>query len=381
MKKNMWTKRIALVGLYGLLSSSLLTSCGKKELEETYPVYNLTLAEYNTMDKKCVKIMKQWERDGSTSYLESITEPNIKSIVTDFDNDEEKCIVYSDGQECEFIKGEVDHKVYRYFKKDGSIEDINISKDRILELENTLESEKNNTQKQISEYLDDYFEYQQAIDANEEVHITREIGRFKYKIEDRIEEKYVYLDTRSENEKIYRSITQPLESIIVKIDEEKQEKYYLSTKNEILELNVVQYFRDMEHFMTYKGAEQYEKLGYLFNNHSKLKKNADSFYSLFFEVNNERFMRMAKYIGQLDNKKYYQNVSIDDEPYSFWVIEDLEKNATTKYEILAPLYFRNLDASISFVEMNEVPGLTSLTIEEALEIEKEYKEELVRGGK
>ncbi len=69
MKKNMWTKRIALVGLYGLLSSSLLTSCGKKELEETYPVYNLTLVEYNTMDKKCVKIMKQWERDGSTSYL------------------------------------------------------------------------------------------------------------------------------------------------------------------------------------------------------------------------------------------------------------------------------------------------------------------------
>ena len=54
--------------------------------------------------------------------------------------------------------------------------------------------------------------------------------------------------------------------------------------------------------MTSKEAEQYEKLGYLFNNHSKLKENADSFYSLLFEVNNERFMRMVYYIGQLDIK-------------------------------------------------------------------------------
>lgn len=36
---------------------------------------------------------------------------------------------------------------------------------------------------------------------------------------------------------------------------------------------------------------------------------------------------------------------------------DLEKNSTTNYEILAPLYFGDLDTNISSVEMNVVSGL------------------------
>lgn len=399
MKKEFLTKRIALVALTGLISSGILTGCQKNESingnisistesenQDKYFVSNLVLVRYNTEFQTCAKFAKLRERIGNTLYFDSVTNSEIEIVVTNFDSNEEKCIVIpKDRKEC-FVGGEVDHRAYCYFKENGNIEDMNVSYDAIVEVENELESVQRDSIEQSNAYIEDLIKYKQVIDANGNIQLTDELRGIAYREEDRIKRLYVYLESENDKEKIYRSITTPEISINVKFDEDENKKNYFihnqsSVKSINEELRVIYDYPIIESIMGYKETLDLEEANYYSDNIEYVKTDYQEVEKLTYQVNDEEFTRIMKFRGELDNKVYYSSVTIDSPTICVIGTLDENRNITNYKLIFMPSYYGKSDKNIEFIEMNAIKGLTEISMETAEKLEKEYREELSQGRK
>ncbi len=386
-------KRIVLLGLSGALAMTSLTGCKKEEtalvkeaekaseINDFYFVPNLVLIEYNSIDKKHAKVMELVSRNNNTIYFKSITDENIGAVITNFDSNDEKCIVTSidaNGNfvyDSHFMIGVVDHYPYRQFQKNGEInEDQKVPYDLIEKVEEKLESkQEDNIIEQNNKYTEDLLKYQLVIDANEDIFITTEIHKIVYSSENRIYSLCAYLEKEKKNEKIYRSITTPETSVIVKLDEKGEPlQYFLQTNGNIkenTELKVIYDFtNELGRNATYEEALDSEMLSYMSYNYHKFNKNRKEVAALEYKVENENYMRIMECLGELDNKVFYMTVTTD---HTIWAVGTLNENKEiTNCQIMSASLENKKEEVVS---MNVIPGLTELSIEEAEKIEEDYE--------
>ncbi len=390
-KTKCWKKRVLLIALAGTMTMTFSGCKAKEEIaieqdaeeNKEYYVPNLILIDYNTMEKKCAKVMEFVSKENNTMYLKSITNKDIGAVIQNFGSEEEKCIVTkldTEGNpiwDKDFYLGIVNHSSYIPSAKQGEInEDNKISYKVILELEEELATEQEKTRiDQENKYAEDLLKYRLVVDANKDIILTEEIREINYSIEGKYYQILGYLEKEQANEKTYRSITTPENSIIVKLDEEgKIISYTLQTNgnsngNKKIELqNILGDFPAVVgRFISYEQALKFEAENFIDYNYNNFKKNHEEVAALVYKVEDDYQMRFMEYVGELDGKVLFQKKYYKDD--LLWLLgAKNNKNEIVDYQVIG-----GIDANKEFVSIDTLPQDIKFSDEEIEKLEKEYE--------
>lgn len=242
MKKEYWTKRIALVALTGLLSGSVLTACQKQEFkvveigdtnkekldkdmeesqnDKTYFVPDYALLEYERFGEKQAKVVEVSKIDENTIFCQSITTPDLVATISK-NGDEITCsmgLTVYPFKEMPVSSVNLDTHLYAYVQqycdpKDG----LYISK----EIMNKIEENYGN-QRVISSVL--------AENANGEWKVYKDLHSVAIQNENG-ENNYLLMVSEKEDKNygFYRSLTTPEVYLEVIYNEDCTTTYVLKT--------------------------------------------------------------------------------------------------------------------------------------------------------
>lgn len=212
MKKEYWTKRIALVALTGLIGSGLLTGCQKEDTNESvtissesqnqekYFVPDYALLEYEYDGEKSAKVVEMTIKDENTIFCQSVTTPDLEATISK-NGDKITCsmgLTIYPFKEMSVSNVNLDTHLYAYVQqycdpKDG----LYISK----EIMNKIEENYGN-QRVISSVL--------VENANGEWGIYENISSVTYKTpENEMKTLMMAEESNTKNQIIYRSLTIP----------------------------------------------------------------------------------------------------------------------------------------------------------------------------
>lgn len=212
-------------------------------------------------------------------------------------------------------------------------------------------------------------------DANDKVYYTTDVLNVSYREKDRIKTLTVHRTGGIEQEKHYRSITTPEISIWIETNEKGEKTYTMYNLSglsiETKELEIARHitsYTDLE--INYEDVLKYETASYFYNNSQYITQDHKEVDKLVYKLDGEEMVRLMKYEGELDNKVYYTNITIDIP--SVLVIGSLDAQGN----IADYQFMTYLDDwySTEFVSMTPMEGIEQLSIREAEELESEYNE-------
>ena len=393
-KSKNWTKKIVLVALAGTIGMSF-SGCKNKEgiaiVQETdiktndfYFVPDLVLVEYNAMYKKCVKVMQLEFKENDIAYFKSITDEEIGAVITNFDSEEEKCIVTNLGENGDFVYdenfkiGNVNHHPEQQLQKLGEINENNeVSYSLIEKVEEELEKEQEeDIIDQENKYAEDLLKYRLVLDANEDIILTSEVREISYILEGKNYELLGYLEKETPSEKIYRSITTPENSIVVKTNEEGNIQYNLQINRngkgqETIELHDVlgDYPAVVGRCISFPQALDFETSSFISYNYQKFNKTHEEVTALVCKVEDDYHMKIMDYVGEFDNQVLYQAKVFKNA--AIWVLgTQNEEKEIVDYQIVGPLEW---EGKAEFVSMDIILGAVQLSDDKILKIEKDYE--------
>lgn len=393
-KSKKWQKRLVLIALAGTIGMTF-SGCKNKDriavVQKTettdktrnfYKVSDLVLIEFNTMYKKCVKVMQLESMENNNAYFKSITDEEIGAVILNFDSEEEKCIVTGRDVNGDFIYdenfriGTIDHfPVYQFEQFEEMNEENKVSYALIEKVEEELEkNQEEDIVKQENQYAEDLLKYILVIDANKEMILTPTVREISYVLQEKNYELLVYLEKETAEEQVYRSITNPKNSISIKLNEEgKPTKYILqtneTTKEEIELENILgDYKAIVGRFITFEKTLDFETSSFISYNYQKFNKTKDEVTALVCKVEDNYHLRIMEYVGELDNQVLYQAKVFNNA--AVWVLGTRdETQETIEYQIVGPMEWKNKE----FISMDSFPKSIELSDEEVLKIEADYE--------
>ncbi len=213
-----------------------------------------------------------------------------------------------------------------------------------------------------------------VVDANNDAIETTEIREISYLLEGKYYQILGYLEKETATEKVYRSITTPENSIIIKTNKEGKTIQYILELNGDLQgkqrIELQEILGDLPVIivksLSYEQALKFETLSFISYNYQKFRKDHEETTVLVYKIEDNYQMRLMEYVGKLENKILFQSKSSKD---NIWVLGTLnEKKEIVEYQIAG-----RIEGIVEFVSMDTLPKNLKLSDMEVERLETEYE--------